>query len=157
MFGRRKQKATKQGILAAMIESAVQAIVAELRTLRPESIEFTGNTCPLIRRPCIEGKCQWWMHYYGKDPNSDKTIDTWDCTFNWMSRFQLETTKAELETGAAVEELRNRVVDFHTMGPVAGLLSKGEPKATINDRLAKRRMIADDVDKSEEEQSDGST
>ena len=67
--------------------------------------------CPLLRKPCVEDKCAWWMQVRGKDPQSEKEIDNYGCAVTWLPILQIETSQQTRQAGAAVESLRNNVVD----------------------------------------------
>jgi hypothetical protein len=79
--------------------------------------------CPLTHPAlmCISGRredfpkdkigtpiqCRYWVHLYGKDPQSDKTIDQWDCCHAWMPTLITEAAQMARQNGAATEQVRN--------------------------------------------------
>lgn len=66
--------------------------------------------CPLLNKTCIEHQCRFYVHVLGHDPQSDVTIDKWDCTFAMIPMLLIENSKMQRETGAAVESFRNMTV-----------------------------------------------
>lgn len=66
--------------------------------------------CPLMRKPCIEGNCMFWVHMFGNDPQTGATVDHWNCSFAWIPILLVETRKAASDTAAAVESHRNEAV-----------------------------------------------
>ncbi len=84
--------------------------------------------CPLNGKDCIDGvredfsdiktesgaivgkrKCRWWQHIQGKDPQSDKFIDQWDCAIAWMPTIGLEGAQQSRQCGASVDKVANHV------------------------------------------------
>lgn len=77
--------------------------------------------CPLNGKMCIDGRredfpkdktgnsilCRWWVHLFGKDPQSEKIIDQFDCAVAWMPTIQTETSQMERHTTASVDKLAN--------------------------------------------------
>jgi hypothetical protein len=68
--------------------------------------------CPLHRLPMVEvcDKCPLWVHVLGKHPQSEQTIDHWDCAFAWTPLLLIENSQQQRQTGAAVESFRNEMV-----------------------------------------------
>ncbi len=66
--------------------------------------------CPLLKKPCIESDCKFWVHVTGADPQSGNPVDLYDCTFSWFPVLLIENTQQQRQTGAAVESFRNEVV-----------------------------------------------
>jgi hypothetical protein len=86
--------------------------------------------CPLNGKACIDGvredfphteipgspgsfgsklKCRWWQHLYGKDPQSEKMIDQWDCAVAWLPITTIETSQMAKQTSASVDKMANQV------------------------------------------------
>jgi hypothetical protein len=70
----------------------------------------TGNYCPLLKKPCIENKCAWYIHIRGMNPNTGEDMDRWGCSVGWMPFLTIENAQQSRQTGAAVESFRNEVV-----------------------------------------------
>ena len=76
--------------------------------------------CPMMGgKPCIEDgsivdgelhACRFWIHVIGKDPQTNKETDNYDCAMAWMPVLMIENSKVNRETGAAVESFRNEMV-----------------------------------------------
>ena len=70
----------------------------------------SGDFCPLLKKPCIENKCSWYMHVRGMNPNTGEDVDHWSCAVAWMPMLTIENSQQQRSTGAAVESFRNEVV-----------------------------------------------
>lgn len=70
-----------------------------------------GPLCPLLRKPCVEGECAWWVHITGVHPQSGAQMDLWDCSIKWTPVMMLDASKNMKNVQAAVESMRNDVVD----------------------------------------------
>ena len=68
------------------------------------------NVCPILKAVCIEGRCKWWKHVVGKNPQTGRDVDEYDCAISWLPVLMLEVAQKEFQTGAAVESLRNEAV-----------------------------------------------
>tara|TARA_E500000318_G_C3469255_1_gene175835 strand:+ start:55 stop:405 length:351 start_codon:yes stop_codon:yes gene_type:complete len=75
--------------------------------------------CPWLGEACIEdgsireGKlvsCNFWVTIAGRDPQTNKEINSGDCAINWIPMLLIENSKVSRETGAAVESFRNEMV-----------------------------------------------
>lgn len=83
--------------------------------------------CPLNGKLCVDGtredfpmlatgghvKCRWWQHLYGKDPQSDKMIDQWDCAVAWLPITTIETSQMSKQTAASVDKVANEVAGLN--------------------------------------------
>jgi hypothetical protein len=57
-------------------------------------------------------KCPLWIKIEGTHPQNEQVrVDRWDCADAWQPILMLENAKLIREVGAAVESLRNEVVD----------------------------------------------
>ncbi len=79
--------------------------------------------CPLNGKQCVDGsredfptnaiggkmKCRWWQHLAGKDPQSEKMIDQFDCAIAWMPIVSIEGAQMSRQTGASVDKVANEV------------------------------------------------
>lgn len=68
------------------------------------------NTCPMLKGPCIEAKCKWWVHIRGKHPQSGAELDFPDCAVKWLPVLLIENAQEMRQTAAAVESARNEQV-----------------------------------------------
>lgn len=83
-------------------------------------------TCPLNGKLCVSGvredfpkdaisgipvPCRWWVHLYGKDPQSEKILDQNDCSIAWLPVTTIETSQGTRFTSASVDKLANAVVE----------------------------------------------
>lgn len=69
-----------------------------------------AKLCPLLKKDCIEHGCKFYVHLLGKDPQTSKEIDKWDCSFAWLPILLIENAQQSRQTGAAVESFRNEMV-----------------------------------------------
>lgn len=70
------------------------------------------KVCPLHRQKMekVCHKCPWWMQLRGKNPQTNKEIDEWNCSIAILPMLQLETSQQVRQAGAATESFRNEVV-----------------------------------------------
>ncbi len=93
--------------------------------------------CPLNGKLCIDGtredfptndvggkvKCRWWQHLAGKDPQSEKIIDQFDCAIAWLPTVGIEGAQMSRQTGASVDKVANEIAALkHTVGAMGGAL-----------------------------------
>lgn len=81
-------------------------------------------SCPINGQRCVDGeredfdkdangrviKCRWWQHLYGKDPQTEKTIDQWDCAIAWLPITGIEGAQMSRQTAASVDKVANEIV-----------------------------------------------
>lgn len=90
--------------------------------------------CPLNGKACVDGvredfpdihapngggvlgklKCRWWQHLVGKDPQSEKQIDNWDCAIAWLPVTTIETAQMTRQGTASVDKVANEVAQVRT-------------------------------------------
>ena len=81
-------------------------------------------TCPLGSE-CEEIKdnklyrCRWYKQLAGKDPQSTKQIELWDCAIAWQPLLSVEMSGTNRGQTAALESFRNEMVkgqdEFNTL------------------------------------------
>ena len=85
----------------------------------------TEWACPLNGKLCVDGsredfpenkvggkvKCRWWQHVAGKDPQSEKQIDQWDCAIAWMPTIGIEGAQQSRQCGATMDKVTNQVIE----------------------------------------------
>jgi hypothetical protein len=78
-------------------------------------------TCPLNGAICNEGlrddfkpnekgikkQCRWWTHIAGKDPQTEKQLDHYDCAMAWVPVVVLESSQMTRHMTATTQEFRN--------------------------------------------------
>lgn len=69
-----------------------------------------GTFCPLIKKDCIENKCQWFCQIRGINPNTGEPVDEWQCAITLLPILLIENSQQQRSTGAAVESFRNESV-----------------------------------------------
>lgn len=72
-----------------------------------------GLICPLHKADCstVCHKCPWWTRVIGKNPQSEELIDDWRCAVALLPMLLVENSQQQRATGAAVETLRNGIVE----------------------------------------------
>lgn len=68
---------------------------------------MSNKQCPIKQVPCIGGDCAWFSQVRGTDPNTGNEIDESGCSVRFMPMLMIEVSKAQYQTGAAVESARN--------------------------------------------------
>jgi hypothetical protein len=77
--------------------------------------------CPLDGSVCCDGRredfpvsadkvplvCRWWVHLYGKDPQTEKIMDQHDCAIAWLPVTTIETSQNVRQTAASVDKTAN--------------------------------------------------
>lgn len=92
--------------------------------------------CPLNGAICNDGfredfkanekgnkkQCRWWTHVAGKDPQSEKVIDHYDCAMAWVPVVILEASQMTRHMTATTQEFRNETNE--NMKGFAGAMAK---------------------------------
>jgi hypothetical protein len=55
--------------------------------------------------------CRQWVHLFGKDPQSEKVIDQFDCSFAWVPVTTIEGAQMSRQTAASVDKVANQVAE----------------------------------------------
>lgn len=91
-------------------------------------IERKMMVCPLNGEICANGirkdfpedqatgqklSCRWWVHVVGKEPQSEKPVDHFDCTMAWMPVLQIEGAQMTRMVTAAVDKTATEVRRQH--------------------------------------------
>ena len=68
-----------------------------------------GTNCPLYRKPVekVCHLCAWYIQVRGKNPQTDKDIDSWGCAIAFGPIMTLEAACQSRSVAAATESLRN--------------------------------------------------
>lgn len=53
--------------------------------------------------------CPMWIQIRGTDPNTGQEVDGFNCAIAWGPMLTIENSHKQMQTGAAVESLRNVV------------------------------------------------
>ena len=73
------------------------------------------SLCPLLKKECITHQCAWYTHVVGKDPQTGKDMDHWDCAIKWMPSLITENARQTHNVAASVDSMRNEVVQRQDM------------------------------------------
>lgn len=68
------------------------------------------KVCPLLKKPCVEHQCAWYIHIRGQHPQTGQEIDQYDCSMVMQPILMIENSQQQRQTAAAVESFRNEVV-----------------------------------------------
>lgn len=71
--------------------------------------ESKEPTCPLLRGPCIEKKCKFWTHLYGKNPQSDSLIDKFGCAIEFLPILLVENAQMIRQAAASTDKVATQV------------------------------------------------
>jgi len=71
---------------------------------------MSGSYCPLLKKPCIEHQCKFYVHLLGNDPQTGKGIDKFDCAMAFIPILLIEGAQQTRQAGAAIESFRNEMV-----------------------------------------------
>lgn len=71
---------------------------------------MADKLCPLLKKPCIEHQCKFWVHLLGQNPQSAGVINNWDCSIAWLPILLIEGAQQTRQAGAAIESFRNEMV-----------------------------------------------
>lgn len=74
--------------------------------------------CPLWRGPCREGKCRWYVHVLGKNPQTEETINRPGCAVEFLPMLLIENAQQARQTGASIDRFNN---DMVTMNGIAAV------------------------------------
>jgi hypothetical protein len=72
-----------------------------------------GLVCPLHKKDVSKvcHSCPMWTHIRGNNPNDGTAMDSWQCAIAWLPILMIEAAQQTRQAGAAVESLRNRLVE----------------------------------------------
>lgn len=68
------------------------------------------KTCPLLNKQCLEHKCQWFIQLQGIQPQTGVQTNEWGCSVAWLPILLVENSQQQRQTGAAIEQVRNKIV-----------------------------------------------
>ncbi|BCH30288.1 hypothetical protein MesoLjLc_22180 [Mesorhizobium sp. L-8-10] len=71
---------------------------------------IVGDFCPLIGKDCIQLQCKFFCKIQGKDTNTGKDVEEWNCSIAFLPLLLIENSGQQRQTGAAVESFRNEMV-----------------------------------------------
>lgn len=92
-----------------------------------------GTMCPQWKKACSKvcHSCAWWNLVLGKNPQTGQDVNQWSCAIALLPMLTIESTLAQRQTMATVQELRNDVQKNHDTSVSTSI-------ASINQRLASR-------------------
>jgi hypothetical protein len=92
-------------------------------------IDRKRRFCPMMKEMCVNGHtksmgeymdgeqniCRFWTHIAGKDPQSERMLDQWDCSLAWMPMLMIENAQMTRQVVASVD--RNNNTFFAALPP----------------------------------------
>lgn len=66
--------------------------------------------CPLLRKPCIQEQCEWFVSVRGYDVNTGREIDNKQCVLTTLPMLLIENSAQQRSTASAVESMRNEMM-----------------------------------------------
>lgn len=93
--------------------------------MQPDDIR-REMTCPMNGHLCIDGirddfkkaadgrqkPCRFWTHIYGKDPQSEKIYDKYDCANPWLTVTTLEGSQNTRMVIASLDKVANQITEM---------------------------------------------
>lgn len=70
-----------------------------------------GELCPFLKKDCVGHQCKMYVHLTGTNPQTGLPVDEFDCSFSWLPVLLIEGAKETRQAAAAVESMRNRIVE----------------------------------------------
>ena len=89
------------------------------------------KVCPLLRKPCIEHQCAWFIQLRGTHPQTGEPMDAYDCSMVMQPLLMIENSQQQRQTGAAVESFRNEMVKAN------------EASVRVLEAAGQRRLLGD--------------
>lgn len=83
-----------------------------------------SKLCPLIKEPCLQHRCQWFIQLQGTNPMTGVATDEWGCAVGWLPVLLIENAKEVRGSAAAIESFRNEMV--RQQGEVLKVVEKGD-------------------------------
>lgn len=68
-----------------------------------------GNYCPLLKKKCVENKCQWFVQVKGKNPNTGEAVDEWQCKVALLPTLMVQNSQRQNHTGEAFSSFAKEV------------------------------------------------
>jgi hypothetical protein len=65
--------------------------------------------CPFIGKKCVESKCQFWTHLFGKNPQSEGTLDKFGCAIEFLPILLVENAQMIRQTAASTDKVATQV------------------------------------------------
>lgn len=102
--------------------------------------------CPMNGKLCCEGnredfpkradglatKCRWWVHLFGKDPQSERILDQFDCAIAWLPTTTVEGAQMTRQATASIDSMRNIFSGLVRPRPAPEIQAESPPPAIGN-------------------------
>lgn len=66
--------------------------------------------CPLVKGPCLEHGCKWYIRLIGSHPQTGNPVDEFGCAISWLPVLLIESSQQTRQAGAAIESFRNEMI-----------------------------------------------
>lgn len=97
--------------------------------------------CPLLKKACIENRCRFWIHVTGKHPQSGASLDHFDCAVAWLPVLLVDNARHTVGVQAAVESMRNEVIQRQDQLNTAVALGQRETVKRIGEEQWNRERL----------------
>jgi hypothetical protein len=70
--------------------------------------------CPLWKKPMdtVCHKCPLWVQLRGKDPQSNREVDSWNCSLAILPMLMIENAQMQRQTGASTDKVANVLAEI---------------------------------------------
>ena len=97
--------------------------------------------CPLVKKPCLEAGCTFWTHVSGTHPQTGARLDQFDCSIKWLPVMLVENARSTRGAQAAIESMRNEVVQRQDQLNSAVALGQREAAKQIGEQEWKTERL----------------
>lgn len=96
----------------------------------------------LIKTPCIEHECVFFIQAQGMHPQTGEMISEFDCTDNWQTVFSIENARRQIETGASIDSFRNESIKVQGATLKAALQTQFIPAECVEELPSNQKGIS---------------
>ncbi|MBF0121173.1 MAG: hypothetical protein HQK79_20260 [Desulfobacterales bacterium] len=72
--------------------------------------------CPLIKENCITTNCKFFQGLMGKNPQTGKDVNEYECVFVWLPLLLVENSQQQRLTAKAVDSFNNDMTKQNMQG-----------------------------------------
>lgn len=65
--------------------------------------------CPLMKGPCLEHGCHFYVHLTGLNPQTGLAQDEWNCAIAWLPMLLIENANETRKNSASVDKVANEI------------------------------------------------
>lgn len=96
-----------------------------------------GTFCPLIKKDCLQLKCNWFIQMRGTNPNTGEEINEWGCTLSWLPTLIIENCTQARRVGAATQSFKEEYVKANerTVKTIIGIATHHARQQDQNEKV----------------------